>query len=170
MQCPLSEGKGWMYDGGVREPLIAYWKGTIGSDSLSHRLVTSPDFYPTFLEIAGAPLQPQQHQDGESFANTLRGAAGERQQPLFWHYPHYGNQGGTPYSAIRDGAYKLIYFYEDESVALYDLTQDVGETHNLADQMPEVVEALLVTLKKWVVEVDGRIPVTNPAYTDRDHL
>lgn len=163
---PLSEGKGWMYDGGVREPLIAYWKGHIQGGMVSHRLVSSPDFYPTLLEVAGAELMPHQHMDGESFYETLLGKEAERKRPIFWHYPHYGNQGGTPYSAIREGKYKLIYFYEDEHCELYDVIEDIGEKHNLAKERADLVQEMLQKLKHWVIEVEGEIPVVNPEYSE----
>nr|WP_307991473.1 sulfatase [uncultured Niameybacter sp.] len=163
---PLSEGKGWMYDGGVREPLIAYWKGHIEEGRVSHRLVSSPDFYPTLLEVAGAELMPHQHIDGESFYPVLLGKEEERKRPIFWHYPHYGNQGGTPYSAIREGNYKLIYFYEDEHCELYDVMEDVSEKHDLANERTDLVQELLQKLKAWVIEVEGEIPVVNPDYRE----
>lgn len=161
---PLSEGKGWMYDGGVREPLIAYWKGHIEEGMVSHRLVSSPDFYPTLLEVAGAELMPHQHIDGESFYPVLLGKEEERKRPIFWHYPHYGNQGGTPYSAIREGNYKLIYFYEDEHCELYDVMEDISEKHDLANERKDVVQEMLQKLKNWIIEVEGEIPVVNPDY------
>lgn len=163
---PLSEGKGWMYDGGVREPLIAYWKGHIEEGMVSHRLVSSPDFYPTLLEVAGANLMPHQHIDGESFYPVLLGKEEERKRPIFWHYPHYGNQGGTPYSAIREGNYKLIYFYEDEHCELYDVMEDISEKHNLANERIDLGQELLQKLKAWVIEVEGEIPVVNPDYRE----
>lgn len=162
--APLSEGKGWMYDGGVREPLIVYWKGYVQKGRVSHRLVSSPDFYPTLLEVAGVELMPHQHIDGESFYDVLLGEETERKNPIFWHYPHYGNQGGTPYSAIREGNHKLIYFYEDESCALYNLLEDIGEKHNLAEEKIDLCRSMLQKLKDWIVEVDGEIPIINPQY------
>lgn len=161
---PLSEGKGWMYDGGVREPLIAYWKGTVPPGSISHKLVSSPDFYPTLLDVAGSRAMPEQHVDGESFYNALMGIGGQRENPIFWHYPHYGNQGGTPYSAIRQGRYKLIYFYETQTYELFDIVSDIGETYNIAEEYPFIAEGLLEKLQNWIKDVQGEIPVYNTQY------
>ncbi|MDA3733944.1 sulfatase [Niameybacter massiliensis] len=162
--APLSEGKGWMYDGGVREPLIVCWKGTVSPSSVSHRLVSSPDFYPTLVEVAGGQSMPEQHVDGESFYETLIGVEKQREKPIFWHYPHYGNQGGRPYSAVRHGKYKLIYFYESESYELFDVVSDIGETTDLAEEYPTIAEKLLAKLKEWLADVKGEIPVKNPDY------
>lgn len=91
--APLSEGKGWMYDGGVREPLIIRWLGIIKQESKCNLYVTSPDFYPTLLEAAGLPFMIDQHVDGKSFMSLLKGEQNFERGPIFWHYPHYGNQG-----------------------------------------------------------------------------
>ena len=93
---PLSEGKGWMYEGGVREPLIITWPGKIKEGTVSNHLITSPDFYPTILDMIGAEQEPENHSDGESFYNILRDKAQEPRGPMFWHFPHYANHGGNP--------------------------------------------------------------------------
>lgn len=116
--APLSEGKGWGYEGGVRVPLIVAGPG-IAAHRWCDSPTTTPDWYPTFLELAGLPPQPQQHQDGVSIAPLLRGETME-ERPLFWHYPHYGNQGGQPMAAVRRGNYKLLKFFEDNHTELYD--------------------------------------------------
>ena len=119
--APLSEGKGWMYEGGTREPLIVKWPGVTKPDALCTVPVTSPDFYPTLLEIAGLDPIPEQHTDGVSIVGLLKGEGGPERDAVFWHYPHYSNQGGTPGCSVRSGDYKLIEFFEDRRVELYDL-------------------------------------------------
>lgn len=117
-----------MYEGAVREPLAVVWPGHIPAGTVSHEITTSPDFYPTLLELAGLPLQPQQHVDGVSFAGLLLGKEDSLdREAVYWHYPHYGNQGGTPGSSLRSGRWKYIEFYEDNSRHLFDLETDVAE-------------------------------------------
>ena len=103
--APLAEGKGWMYEGGTREPLIIKWPEMVQSGSLCAIPVTSPDFYPTMLDLIGLDLLPEQHCDGVSFLPLLQGAKLLERDAIFWHYPHYGNQGGTPGSSVRAGDY-----------------------------------------------------------------
>lgn len=158
---PSREGKGWMYEGGVRVPMIVWGPEYIKGGTVCEEPVTSPDFYPTFLEYAGASLLPEQHRDGKSFKYLLEGGAPDEERPLFWHYPHYGNQGGTPGSSVRLGKYKLIEFFEDESLELYDLEEDASELHNLALQLPEVTEKLHKLLVSWRVEIEAKIPQKN---------
>ncbi|MDZ7692927.1 MAG: DUF4976 domain-containing protein [Balneolaceae bacterium] len=90
------------------------------------------------------------------------GVSAMERGPLFWHYPHYGNQGGSPSTAIRDGAYKLIEFYEDDRLELYNVQEDIGEQHNLAEQMPDKTQELHQKLKEWRKEVGARLPRPNP--------
>ncbi len=160
--APLSEGKGWMYEGGTREPLIIDWPGVTAPNSFCRVPVTSPDFYPTLLEMAGAPLEPQQHCDGVSLVPLLRGEKTLDRDAIFWHYPHYGNQGGTPGSSIRAGDWKLIEFYEDGRLELYNLRQDIGETVNLAGLRPEIVRTLHQRLQQWQTEIEALAPTPNP--------
>lgn len=158
--APLSEGKGWGYEGGVRVPLIV-----VGPGIAAHRWcdspTTTPDWYPTFLELAGLPPQPQQHQDGVSIAPLLRGETME-ERPLFWHYPHYGNQGGQPMAAVRRGNYKLLKFFEDNHTELYDLSQDIAESFNLTSELPDLANELETLLDAWIQEVGGIVPQPNP--------
>ena len=152
-----------MYEGAVREPLFVRWPGKIEAGSLSHALTTSPDFYPTLLELCGLPLRPQQHCDGVSLAPVLLNPQAKFDRgPIFWHYPHYGNQGGTPGSALRCGKWKYIEFYEDHSVRLFDLEQDVSEKHNVAEVHPDVVRQFHSLLHEWLEAVDAWYPEVNP--------
>jgi len=162
--APLSEGKGWMYEGGTREPLIIRWPGVTEPDSFCSVPVTSPDFYPTLLEAAGLDPLPRQHVDGVSFAPLLRGAGRLDREAIFWHYPHYSNQGGGPGCSVRAGDHKLIEFFEDGRVELFDLRNDVGEKHDLTAEKPDLVRHLRGMLHDWLKRVDARIPQPNPDY------
>lgn len=159
--APLSEGKGWMYEGGVREPLIVKWPGKIKPGSVCKENVTSTDFYPTMLEVADLPLIPEQHCDGVSFLPLLKGENSLEREALYWHYPHYGNQGGTPGSSIRMGDYKLLEFFEDGRLELYNLTEDIAEDNNLTSKMPELTNKMHSMLINWRSRVDAKIPQKN---------
>jgi arylsulfatase A-like enzyme len=161
---PLSEGKGWMYEGGTREPLIVRWPGVVQAGATCDVPVTSPDFYPTLLEIAGLPLRPQQHTDGVSLVPLLKAGGSLDREAIFWHYPHYGNQGGTPGSSIRSGDFKLIHFFEDDRFELYNLREDISEDHNLAEEVPAVVKKMKTRLAGWCQRVEAKIPQPNPDY------
>jgi len=162
--APLAEGKGWMYEGGTREPLIVAWPGRIRAGAVCDLPVTTPDFYPTILALAGLEPIPEQHQDGVSILPLLRETGRPERDAIFWHYPHYGNQGGTPGSAVRVGDHKLIEFFEDGRLELYNLRADVGETHDLAPEMPRLRERLRQHLHAWRDRVEARIPQPNPAW------
>lgn len=160
---PLSEGKGWMYEGAVREPLAIAWPGHISAGTVSHEVVTSPDFYPTLLEMAGMPLRGQQHVDGVSFAKILSGEEEKLdRETVYWHYPHYGNQGGTPGSSLRSGKWKYIEFYEDNSRQLYDLEKDISEEHDVAADYPELTEKFHKMLTSWLDDCNAAMPTVNP--------
>jgi len=163
--APLSEGKGWTYEGGTREPLIIRWPGVVKPGTTCEVPITSPDFYPTLLQIAGLPLKPEQHVDGISLLPLLEGAEALEREAIFWHYPHYGNQGNTPGSAIRAGDYKLIYFFENDRLELYNLREDISEKQNLAAEMPDMVDRLNQKLIAWREEVEAKIPQPNPHFT-----
>ena len=160
---PLRCGKGWAYEGGVRVPLLIRWPGVAKSGSVSAAPVISNDFYPTILEMLGLPLRPQQHRDGESIVAALRGDS-LPERPLFWHYPHYSNQGGTPHGAVRLGDFKLIEWYEDMSVELFDLKNDPGERRDISKLHPEKVTALRQSLRDWREGVSAQMPTANLDY------
>jgi arylsulfatase A-like enzyme len=165
--APLAEGKGWMYDGGVREPLIVKWPGVTQPGTTCDVPVTSPDYYPTVLNMAGLAERPEQHTDGVSFTGLLQGQKELEREAIFWHYPHYGNQGGTPGSAVRCGYYKLIEFFEDGHLELYNLREDIGEKQNLAADLPKQVKELHTMLVAWREQVNALIPQPNPDFTER---
>ena len=158
---PLRAGKGWPYEGGVREPLLIRWPGVIKPGSVSSEPVISNDFFPTLLEMTGLPAHPEEHLDGASIATALKGGALPG-RPLFWHYPHYSNQGGSPNGAVRLGDYKLIEWYEDMRSELYNLKADPGEHHDLAASMPEKAAELRKLLHDWRREVNAQMPSPNP--------
>jgi len=162
--APLSEGKGWMYEGGTREPLWVRWPGRVAPGTVCDVPVTSPDFYPTMLEMAGLDPIPEQHVDGLSLMPLLEGGDSLDRDAIYWHYPHYGNQGGTPGCSIRSGDFKLIAFFEDGRLELYNLAEDVGEDHNLADEMPELAAELHAKLVAWRESVEAILPEPNPEF------
>jgi arylsulfatase A-like enzyme len=162
---PLRAGKGWLYEGGIREPMVVKWPQITSPGSVYELPVLSIDFYPTILEMANIALRPEQLIDGASLVPVLKGKSVEAERALFWHYPHYGNQGGSPGAAIRMGDFKLIEFFEDNRpVELYDITRDISETSNLADSLPQIRDELLRQLHNWQKEVDARFPTPNPDY------
>ncbi|MCI0332181.1 MAG: sulfatase [Planctomycetes bacterium] len=160
---PLRAGKGWLYEGGIRVPTIVRWPGVTAEGSVCESPIISNDYFPTVLEAVGRPLEPSHHVDGVSFAPVLRGEklAGRR---LYWHYPHYGNQGGAPGGAVRDGRWKLIEWYEDESVELYDLKADPSETKNLAKDRADVTARMRRSLNDWRRDTNAKMPTPNPRY------
>ncbi len=161
---PLRAGKGWLYEGGIREPMIIRWPGHTTPGDVILEPAISTDFYPTMLEMAGLPLDPVQHADGVSLVPVLEGTGSLEREALFWHYPHYGNQGGFPGSAVRIGRYKLIESFEHERLQLFDLGVDIGEQRDLAGEMPDRVEEMHEVLRRWRVEVDAKLPTPNPEY------
>jgi len=160
--APLAEGKGWMEDGGVRVPFIVSWPGHVPATE-SRLMLTSPDIYPTLLSAAGLPMKPNQHVDGVDLWRHWLGAPDVPPRgPLFWHYPHYSNQGGSPGASVRDGDYKLIRWFEDGRQALFNLAQDIEEQHDLAGEEPERVAGLAALLDAWSEDVVALIPRPNP--------
>lgn len=159
---PYRAGKGWAYEGGVREPLLVSLPGTIPAGT-NDTPVISTDFYPTLLELCGLELLPEQHIDGTSFAPLLKDPkAAHTREPLFWHYPHWGNQGGIPYSAVRDGDWKLIRFHWKKGTELYNLAKDPGERNNLAAKQPAKLQALNAILDAKLRDTDAIMPIANP--------
>lgn len=159
---PLRAGKGWLYEGGIRVPAIVRWPGVATPGSVRDAPIASADYYPTILEFAGLSPRPKQHLDGQSLLPFIRGKSAAP-RALFWHYPHYGNQGGSPGSAIREGDWKLIAFHgssrSDDRHELYNLLEDPGEGVNRADRNPEMVIRLKAILNEWYTEVGAKFPL-----------
>jgi arylsulfatase A-like enzyme len=153
---PLRGGKGWLYEGGIREPFVIKWPGKTEPGGTCDVPVVSTDFYPTMLEMAGLPAKPQQHQDGVSLVPLLEQNGTIERDAIFWHYPHYGNQGGFPGGVIRIGDYKLMERLEDGRVHLYNLREDIGERNDLATMIPDRVADMRQRLHTWYKQVDAK--------------
>jgi arylsulfatase A-like enzyme len=160
---PLRGGKGWMYEGGIREPLIVRWPGVVKQGSVISTPVSSPDFFPTLLEAAGAQPEPGQKLDGVSLVPVLKGGS-LPERALFWHYPHYGNQGGAPGAAIRRGDWKLIEWFEDQRVELYNVKEDISEKHDLASEQPGLADRLRAELRGMQQDTGSVFPKPNPNF------
>jgi len=161
---PLRAGKGWCYEGGIREPMIIKWPGVTQPGSVCSVPVTSTDFYPTILEMLGLPAMPEQHADGVSLVPLLKGNDRLDRTAIYWHYPHYHGSGHRPSGAIRAGDWKLIEFFEEGRVELYNLRNDIGEQHDLAAQYPQKVVELRRMLAAWRRQTGAKMPRPNPNY------
>jgi arylsulfatase A-like enzyme len=160
---PLRGGKGYQFEGGIREPYFIKVPG-VGNGQKCTTPVSGTDFYPTVLELAGIPLKPEEHSDGVSLVPLLNGQT-ISERPLIWHYPHYGNQGGEPSSIIRLGDWKLIHYYEDGHEELYNLKTDLAEQNNVAFENQEIVKELSEKLFNYLNEVGARFPEKDPEWT-----
>ncbi len=161
--APLRGGKGWLYEGGIRVPTIVKAPGLTKPGSESNEIITSTDFFPTFLELAHLPPLDSQHVDGVSLVPALRGDTLDR-DTVYWHYPHYGNQGGRPGGIVRQGDWKLIEWYGPFKPELFYLEEDLGEQHNLADSEQQQLAVLAEKLAKWRESVGAIMPEANPRY------
>ena len=163
---PLRGGKGRQWEGGIREPLFVRYPGCVAAGSSCDVPVSGIDFYSTLLEYAGLAVPAGQDVDGRSMVPLLSGAADAEMagRDLFWHYPHYGNQGGDPSSMIRSGPWKLIHYHADGHDELYNLDDDEGEQHDVraANEVPAA--DLRQRLDQWLVAVDAKFPVPDPEY------
>lgn len=164
-QTPYREGKGWLYEGGIKEPLIIKWPGHAEPSSVSASLVSSIDFFPTFLDIAGVESKPE-NIDGKSIIPVLKDPETIIHDNIFWHFPHYHN--GPPSGAIRSGKWKLIEWYDKSLLGdsanafeLFDLENDISESVNLADSMKTLTLKLSDELKAWRKEVNAQMPSPN---------
>ncbi len=164
---PLRAGKGWMYEGGIREPMVVRWPGVTPPGTICAVPVISMDFYPTMLEIAGLDQLKDQHIDGVSLVPVLRNPFAKFDRgPLFFHYPHYSNQGGFPASAMRSGDFKLIQDLEDGEYELYNLKEDIAEHNNISQLEVEKVKEMAAELDAWRKEVKARSLRPNPGNKD----
>jgi arylsulfatase A-like enzyme len=155
---PLRGCKGWLYEGGVREPWIVKWPGMTKPGSTCDVPVMNTDILPTVLEVCGLPTKPDLHKDGVSFASLLKGETKPVHDALFWHFPHYGNHGSGPCSSVRVGDWKLIHWLEDDSVELFDVVNDPSEKTDLAARQPDRVKDLRARLDAWRKETDANMP------------
>jgi arylsulfatase A-like enzyme len=161
--APLRTGKGYLYEGGIRVPCLVHWPGVTKPGSVSDKPVISVDFLPTILEIAGVK-PPDRPIDGVSLVPLLKQAGEPKPRELYWHYPHYSNQGGRPSGAVRAGDWKLLEFYEDGKLEVYNLKDDIGEKNDLAPTMPDKVKDLQQRLAAWRKQVNAQMPTPNPDY------
>ncbi len=163
---PLRGGKGRQWEGGVREPLLVRVPGLTPCGARCATPVSHLDLFPTLLELAGVPCPDGPPRDGFSLQRLLAGGEDERlaSRDLFWHYPHYGNQGGEPAAVIRRGDWRLIHYFEDDRDELYDLATDPGEQVDLAAAAPTEARALRHRLEQWLLEVGARRPVPDPEF------
>ena len=164
---PLRAGKGSSYEGGVRVPAIVKWPGVTRPGGVCDEPIITPDLYPTLLEVAGTKGDAAHNAavDGVSLVPLLRDPAARLpREAIYWHYPHYHPGGATPYGAVRARDWKLIEFYEDRHVELYNLKDDVGEQHDLAEAQPQRTAALREQLHRWREAVGAQMPTPNPDY------
>ena len=163
---PLRGGKGTQWEGGLRVPYYIQWPGIVEAGSSCDVPVSGIDFYPTLLELAGVSIPLEHMADGESLAPILKGHIPLQlaERDLFWHYPHYGNQGGEPSSVIRNGDWKLIHYYEDERNELYNISLDQGEQNDVASLHPHTISRLRRRLDEWLVLTGAKLPVPDPEY------
>lgn len=165
---PLRGGKGWLYEGGIRVPLIVKWPGQGAQGLVTDVPVITPDFFPTILEILGITGKSATS-DGVSFAPLLQGAKTLDREAIYWHFPHYSNHGmQSPGGAVRSGDYKLLEYYESGRVQLFNLANDIGEQNDLADWEPEKAAELLNMLHTWKMQVGASQMKPNPDYIGSD--
>lgn len=160
---PFRAGKGYLYEGGLRIPLIVAWPGRIPAATIDDPTINE-DFTPTLLELCGAPAPAEPGLEGVSIAPKLLGGPAPAPRPFAFHFPHYTNQGSRPAGSIREGNWKLIENYEDGRLELYDLAADVGERHDLAAAQPDRARAMQAKLDAWRTSVGAQINTPNPDY------
>jgi uncharacterized sulfatase len=160
--APLRDEKGTLYEGGIRVPMIVRWPGVVEPGTVCREPATTADLLPTFCEAAGAKL-PEQPIDGASLVPLLTDPNAKlAREAIYFHYPHYHHS--RPAGAIRAGPWKLIEFFDDAPLELYNLESDLGERVNLAEKMPEKVAPLRDQLAAWRQSVGARMPTSNPKY------
>lgn len=160
---PLRSGKGWLYEGGVREPMIVRVPGLAKPKSICDTPVVSMDFFPTMMELAGLKTDARLHVDGQSLVPLLRGEKlGEKldgqKRDFFWHYPHYHGSSWKPGASIRSGDWKLIEFYHYDNFELYNLAEDPGERNDLSKAEPDKAQALREKLSRWQRSMNAKMP------------
>ncbi|MFW5901189.1 MAG: sulfatase [bacterium] len=168
---PLLRGKGYQYEGGLRVPYFIKVPGLTDGETCDVP-VNNTDFYPTVLDLVGEELKPDEHNDGKSLVPLLKGNKIE-ERDIYWHYPHYGNQGGQPSSIIRRGDWKLVHYYEDGRNELYNVNEDLSETTDLSSEQPEKTRELAEALNEYLENMDVRYPEKDPQYDpelEKQHL
>jgi arylsulfatase A-like enzyme len=161
---PYRLGKGHLYEGGIRVPLIMRWPGNVPSNTVNQRLTITEDIYATIVDIVGEGARPGAPLDGRSLVPDFSATRATDTATLYWYYPHYSPQAYTPGTAIRAGRYKLIEFYDPPGLELYDLVSDPGERDNVADANPMLRDSLRQKLQYWLGSVDALMHTPNPDY------
>jgi arylsulfatase A len=159
---PYRAGKGFVYEGGMRVPLIVRWPGHVPAGKVVDDPVINTDWIPTLLDLAGQPVPSGL--DGVSFAALLRGTGPAPQRPLFWHFPHYTNQGSRPSGAVREDHWILVEYYDEPRTELYDLRRDISQQHDVAAEHPDRAARLSAALAAWRKDVDAQINKPNPHF------
>lgn len=159
---PFRAGKGYVYEGGLRIPLIVRWPGRVPAGVVVDAPMINTDWIPTLLELAGQPAPTGL--DGVSVAPLLLGKGPAPTRWFFWHFPHYNNQGGRPSGAVRDGDWMFVEYYDDQTRELYQLSKDIGEKNNVAAQHPERVGPLAAALAIWRQSVGAQSNRPNPDF------
>jgi arylsulfatase A-like enzyme len=165
--APLRAGKGYPYEGGIRVPLIVRWPRAVKAGPVSDVPVTSVDYLPTVLEAAGRELPAGREIDGVSLMPVLTGKGTLEREAIYWHFPHYRGRI-MPYSIIRAGDWKLIRRYDGKPFELFNLKDDLSETTDLAEKMPDRVKALDAKLTAWLGHVGAKMPKPNPGYKPKN--
>lgn len=162
---PLRGAKGWLYEGGIRVPLIVHWPENGDKGTVCDVPVIGTDIFPTLLEMAGLDLRPAQHTDGASLVPLVKGENSLTRDAIYWHFPHYSNHGyQSPGGAIRSGDYKLLEYFENNTVQLFNLREDIGERTDLSSTRPQLVDELRDKLHKWREDVGANMMPPNPDY------
>jgi arylsulfatase A len=163
---PLRRGKGSAYEGGVRVPTIVNWPGVTTPGSTCDEPIMGVDFYPTLLDITGIGGSAEHNaaMDGVSIKSLIEDPEATIDRDLFWHFPHYHAGGDSPYSTIRSKDWRLVEFFEDGSIELYNLKDDLGESKNLAASNPELAQDLHKKLKQWRKDVGAQMMTENPDF------
>lgn len=163
---PFRAGKGFLYEGGLRVPLIVRWPGQVPAGRVVDAPVINTDWMPTLLNLTGISPATRPPTDGVSVAGLLKDERPAPRRSLFWHFPHYTNQGGRPGGAVRDGRWKFIEFYDTGVTELYDLTADPGETRSVAKQHPRRVRRMSESLAAWRLAMQAQTNTPNPNLDD----
>jgi arylsulfatase A len=159
---PYRAGKGFVYQGGLRIPLIVRWPDRVPAGKVVDDPVLNTDWVPTLLDLIGQPVPAGL--DGRSFAALLSGRGPAPARKLFWHFPHYTNQGSRPSGAVRDGDWMMVEYYDEEKAELYDLREDVCETHDLAESQSARINDMRAALAAWRREVNAQANTPNPDF------
>lgn len=168
VNTPLREGKGFLYEGGIRIPLLVKWPGHISCGSTCDEMVITDDLLPTIADMAGLRKSVPEDVDGVSLMPLLKGRKSLRRNMLCWYYPHYSPQAKMPGYAVRKGDYKLIEHYDPIRVELYNVRTDIGEENDLSDVMPEKVQELKRDFGKWLKEMNPILHTPNPNFVDEN--